>query len=256
MRLKRGIHSLSEFCSVAAVDSETSVSPQEEKKKKGGEVPRVHSAFPVWDVTFHMADFTCEDYFVGPWAVGVFIFCEVWLVPAPPPAPRSPPAAPQLLHPRRRIAKFAAPHKHTFWGLVLINCVMLLSNTLCLMTVDADSWNGKHVWDRPGGRPWGPGGRPGLQRAPSPLPAGASVLPSPCPAPADPIVLPPPLRDGTSLKRRFRIHSVGGMVVVAGLSGLWEYSAFDLLSSFRNVGFSHLFSFFLPFPLFFSSLCA
>ena len=116
----------------------------------------------------------------------VCIFCEhTDFFPLALPTPESHCKSLQSLHPRRHIAEFAGPHKHTFWSLVLINCVMLLSNSLCLMTVDAGFWASEWKTCLGGSVLRGPGWSPGLQTPVPPvalqgLPFKNAVRPSLC----------------------------------------------------------------------------
>lgn len=100
----------------------------------------------------------------------VSIFCEhTDLSPLSLPTPKCQCKALQLLRRRRHIAELAGPHKHTFWSLVLINCVMLLSNSWCLMTVDADFWAGEWKTCLGGSVHRGPGRNAGLQTPAPPV---------------------------------------------------------------------------------------
>lgn len=178
----------------------------------------------------------------------------LWAYRFPPfslPTPESHCKSLESLHPRRHITEFAGPHKHTFWSLVLINCVMLLSNSLCLMTVDAGFWASEWKTCLGASVHRGPGWSPGLQTPPSPSPPvalqGLPFKNAVCPSLCGPNCMSPNLQGMEELaSSEKRLFSICKVVACRLSSGLGEESVFDLFSSLRNVSFPRLF-FSLPF---------
>lgn len=147
-----------------------------------------------------------------PCAVWCASFVNIQLFPPPPPTPQLQTASLSLFScfTLWSTLQFAGPHKHTFWGLVLINCVMLLSNSLCLMTADADFWASEWKTCLGGsGRHRGPGRRPGLHTPAPPVAWRSLHFYWMCPTFADLIVRLPSFKGQTelasSLKRLFSI---------------------------------------------------
>ena len=122
---------------------------------------------------------------------------------------------------------------------------MLLSNSLCLMTCGCRlSRNGKHVLVGSEAQASVLVCRGQFSCCMALSPFLHSIQGS---TSADLIVLPPPVRDATAGWSEETFQDSGGETVVTPRLSRLSENAFDLLHSFRNVGFSHLFSFFSPF---------